>query len=79
MSMSKTATANKEGTAMTTQDPKKFMEDVKVFEGLLQDEISDWKLKFKGRSTKEFSPSFEIIRDLKTFVRESDYVLHVRN
>ena len=77
--MSKQNLSRDINSIQTTQDANKFKEDMLKFESALNQEFGEWRVKNRKVDKAEFTPSFELIRDLKTYVRESDYVLHVRS
>ncbi|CAI2385112.1 unnamed protein product [Moneuplotes crassus] len=56
---------------------KKFNEDIKIFENELTKELDEWKN--AGKEEKKFAPTFQLLRDLKTYIKDNDFILHTNN
>ena len=56
---------------------RKFLDDIKLFENFLNQEFDEWKE--SGKIQKEFTPTYVLLRDLKTYIKDNDYLLHVSN
>ena len=54
---------------------RKFLDDIKLFEHHLNQEFEEWKE--TGQCQKDFTPTYILLRDLKTYIRDNDYLLHV--
>jgi hypothetical protein len=48
---------------------------MKLFEQCLNDEFDKWKV--EGKNQKEFTPTYLLLKDLKTYIKDNDFILHV--
>jgi hypothetical protein len=54
---------------------QEFLNNVKIFETELQKEFDEWK--DTGNNQKDFTPTYLLLKDLKTYMRDNDFILHV--